>query len=49
MSLAPGKRLLLFLSSLIVMLVIVEGGLRAFFAFRVGPSVLLYGTSYQRR
>jgi lysophospholipase L1-like esterase len=32
-----------------MMLLIVEGGLRVFFAFRIGPRVLLYGTSHQRQ
>ena len=49
---APSRRLLkkLLLSSFAVVLTIgvVELGLRVYFAFTVGPSVLLYGTPFNR-
>ena len=46
---SAAKKGLLLLASLLMVVGIVEGGLRVFFAFRVGPSVLLYGTAHQRQ
>jgi lysophospholipase L1-like esterase len=43
--LGRGKKLLYSLLMMIIPVLVLELGLRALFAFQVGPSVLLYGTS----
>lgn len=45
----PWKKRLLFSSfALLVTLLILELGIRAYFAYKVGPSVLLYGTRFHQ-
>ena len=43
------KKALYSLITLLVMCLALESGTRAYFAFKVGPSVLLYGTGYERQ
>ncbi len=43
------KKVLFSVVTLLALCLILEIGARAYFAFKVGPSVLLYGTSFARR
>ena len=43
------KKLLFSLVVLLALVLVLEAGFRVYFAFRVGPSVLLYGTSFARQ
>lgn len=46
---SPARRITLYVVMLLVSFLMVEAGFRAVLAFRVGPSVLYYGTPFQRQ
>ncbi len=43
------RRVSFYVAMLLISLLVIEAGFRAVLAFRVGPRVLLYGTSFQRQ
>ena len=46
---SPARRITFYVVMVLVSFLIVEAGFRAVLAFRVGPSVLYYGTPFQRQ
>ncbi|MBH0207042.1 MAG: hypothetical protein HP495_00615 [Nitrospira sp.] len=46
---SPGRRMTFYVVMALVSFLVIEAGFRAVLAFRVGPSVLYYGTSFQRQ
>lgn len=46
---SPVRRMTFYVVTLLVSFLVLEAGFRAVVAFRVGPSVLYYGTSFQRQ
>jgi len=46
---SPVRRITLYVVMLLVSFMVLEAGFRAVLAFRVGPSVLYYGTPFQRQ